>query len=463
MTAAVILQYVAYLLFLFIFIQRVRRGESLIGIVLTASLVLPDIYGIEITNVILFMIIGAAWIVVRKKQKIVVSQEVLLYVAAYGGMLLWQFIAWSLHNRADLLSELRSSFAVLKYPLLIVALYIYDVQREGKRRECEKEIYRTITIMNILNVIACIVQKANKDLALKFFGSWCSYSAFHMEELSNASKYYRAYGLWESAMSLGIYALISVAFLFYCGDIRKKQINWYLNLGMSLLLGIVSLTKTFFLGMVVLLIMESMIYFGAFLSKIREKRMEKRDVFGIVGVLLGGIVLTIGIQSVYEWSTSGWTYLHYYLGFLYDPLRAFSTRLSPDGTLWDTIKVIQEHWLMGVGLIPVGQEFVGDNAYAVLLHAGGIVAFLVIVGMYVWWMIRCVQSSQTKMAIVLLIWLLCGFSLPIFIAYKICLIPVSLYLFTKGANGDEKNTYDGETSGCRWSRDIYHWNVSIYR
>lgn len=443
----ILLRFLVYLVVVFCYMLNVRRGKSLIGISVAASCLLPDIYGIDPSNFILFILI---FIVVQRSiyiRKIILSKEVLIYIFYCSLIFMIQILSWIIKNPVKMDRAFISSFSVLRYPIIISLLYMYESSNGITRNIALDEIYNSISIINIANILASILQKINKNVAFALFRDWYSYSGTYVSELSHVSRYYRVYGTWNSAVTLGVYALISLAILFYIRTKRNKKL-WILNVICSGLLGVFSLTKTFFIGIVIFMIFEYVLYLYYF---IKNSCLTVTKIIQFLLFMLAGISFIFSIDYFYEWSKYNWSHLHFYLGCIYHPISAFSSRLSSNGTLAKTLEVIKENLLIGVGPLPIAGELVGDNAYIVLLHNGGLMSLFITILLFGRWFFKGVYTRDREWIIVLLIWLACGLSLPVLMTYKVCLLPGILYIFVKGGWNNEVCSNDGKASGCRWN------------
>ena len=139
------------------------------------------------------------------------------------------------------------------------------------------------------------------------------------------------------------------------------------------------------------------------------------------------------------------------MSYVYNPISAFDSRLSSTGTLSKTLEVVGDNIIWGVGSIPIKGELIGDNVYVVLLHAGGMVALLIYFGIYCKWIYKCISVKKYELVLVVILYLLSGFSLPIGWNYKVCMLPCILYFMLESETNYEESNYDSKTFGCRWS------------
>ena len=419
--------YAVYIIFLIIFIRNVLTKESLVGVCICSCILLPAINGIDAANFVFVAMALLTGVTIIKERIIKTNRQIVYYLLAYSVIIAIQFFSWIIKNPNDLSLELRSSFAALKYPFIVFFLFGYECRVEHPYEL--KRLTNSIEIINMCNLIACIAQKIMKAGALKYFGNWYSYSQTYIAEITRAGRYYRAYGTWETAMSLGIYCLIAISVLIYIEHSEQKKVRYMTDIVCCVVLGILSLTKTFFIGIVIIIVYEIVL---AFVDRYKSGKVTVATIRNGVITFAGIIFLVAGFQGVYKWSEKGWSHLHYYLGYVLHPFSAFSSRLSSTGSLVGSLEIIRNNLLIGVGSVPMNGELIGDNVYIVLLHAGGICALLIFLLLYGGWIVKCVVRANYDMVLVLVIFLLCGFSLPVGWAYKICVIPCILYLIIEG-------------------------------
>jgi len=287
---------------IFFLIFNIRKRKSLIGITIIASFLLPDIQGVDASNIIFLVLMFVAVQYSIYKRIIFIPKEIINYLFCCSLIFCQEILSWAIKNPIEVSTAFISSFSVLRYPMIIFFLYIYESSGGSTRSIAIDEIYRAIIIVNIANMIACILQKTNKNMAFIVFSDWYSYSNTYIAELSRASRYYRAYGTWNSAVTLGVYALISLAILFYVRDEKNNRL-WLLNIICCCLLGILSLTKMFFLGIVMFIILEYILYL---FHLIKNKRFTIINIIHIFLFILTGILLVYGINYCYEWSRYNW-------------------------------------------------------------------------------------------------------------------------------------------------------------
>ncbi len=433
-----ILHLVSYLWLL----KKTLNKESIIDTVLVVSMLLPDIGYIEATNFILVILLLYIGIYIQNR-KLLVNKEVIAYWLSMFLVVLVTTISWLISGGNAPSNAGAALFGIIRYPTIIFLLAIYENTITNCNYKRVEKIYHAIMIISIVNVIACIFQKINKGYALQVFSSLYSYSQSHINELTRASKYYRAYGTWESPMSLGIYSLIALSILVLNKEIRNKK-TWLLNISLCVIIGMMSLTKSFFLGMVIFIVCT---YVMSYFEFFKKKHFSAISLTAYTAGVIAIPIMFLLFSKAYDWSQKAWPHLHYYLGFIINPQNVLASRLSQTGSLNETLEMIKNHFLIGVGPISVRGELVGDNEFVVLLHGGGIAVLIIAIGILFSWIMKCIVQQDIRTVIILLIWILSGFSLPVLFHYKICLLPICYYLILKSEIGvnehvQAKDLYD---------------------
>lgn len=433
------MKYVVYCVAFLWLLHRIKNRKSIYDVVLIMALLLPDISTVEASNILMIVLLGIT-VFKRTNQKLCIQKDILYYVIGMMLIAVISLVSWCISGGTDAGAALRATLAVIRYPIIIFLTVVYENDFSFSSDEYIHHLYKVITVINIVEIFSCILQKLNKVWALNLFGTWYSYSDFHMAELQASSKYYRAYGTWDSPMSLGIAALLCMCLLLHEKKLRQKKL-WLLNMICSFTVGVMSLTKTFFLGVIILAIISCLSYA---VKNMKKKNYSVKDICGAVGIIIFALSCFVSFFAIYEWSRESWPHLHYYMGYIYEPLSAFKTRLSSTGSLADTLRVIKDNWLIGVGPVSLKGELIGDNAVILLLHNGGILACGIAVWIFGGWVAKCFLRREYNTLLILGIWMLCGMSLPVLTNYKICLLPISYYVIVSWHKREELDTCEKE-------------------
>lgn len=235
--------------------------------------------------------------------------------------------------------------------------------------------------------------------------------------------FYRMFGASYSPTILGGYILVAFTFLLACVlEKRKKRMGRDLCLlTVTLLIGLLAFSKTVILGVCIIFVLE------AGWCVFHLNKCNKKALFQCMGVIIGAFLLVI----VIAYPTRLWGQVQYYFGkILRSPTSALNTRYGNGvmstsfkslvasnkisdyvNTTYLTMALIKEHPLVGVGLIPIMGEFIGDSQYITILHYGGILLFLVFLFFYLEVFVTHYKSGKLSQFMVLVAIGLCGISM----------------------------------------------------
>lgn len=229
----------------------------------------------------------------------------------------------------------------------------------------------------LINVVVAVVQVASPETVDVFLQLYGRESQGVLQRYASQGTISRAMGTMESPVNLGALSLLG----FALGSARllrrgRERVAWTLIVA-SVVCGLVSLTKTFYLGAPLLVIV--ILFLGLLPTHlteyVRPGRISRLSVNGLIAVALAA-----GIAYGAVWLRRMGLSVTYYASFLFSPREAFATRYDEaGGVLATTLDVIADNWLLGVGMTTPAEEFIGDSAYVVLLHHGGLVGLALFV------------------------------------------------------------------------------------
>lgn len=251
-------------------------------------------------------------------------------------------------------------------------------------------LIRAIMYANIFHFLMGIFQLLSAEMG--YFVTYQLYAYEGRQGPLNVTRdigaFQRIFGASYSPTILGAYILVSIAFLMAVVLTGKavKMEKILLLLALSLVVGLMAFSKTVIIGIFIIFFIE--IVWCAF----HMSQCNKRYLFWCASIIAGGFLLVTAVA----FSTRLWGQVQYYFGkILQNPLAALSTRYGNgvlesssdilsnaaalskyENTSYLTVALIKEHPFMGVGLLPVASEFIGDSQYITVLHHGGIVLFL---------------------------------------------------------------------------------------
>lgn len=256
-----------------------------------------------------------------------------------------------------------------------------------------------------INLAFSILQICFPQFTQLFHDLYSKKSATTLDYYLEVGYFNRGVGTFGTPTVLGVFSLLSFCLFYfelkYSAFLKFKM--W--GLVFSLLCGLLSLSKTFLLGIPMLFISEFLINIYNTKGKIRMRiHFNKRLIFILLFlVLLGTIVINLLIKNGFS--------ILWYLGFLLEPEKALATRYDTDtGILDGLLSVIKDNPFIGVGETVLPGVFVGDSSYVCMLYSVGFLGlflFLILWGKLLLQLLRSDKSYYSH--IFLLITLLMTF------------------------------------------------------
>jgi len=199
----------------------------------------------------------------------------------------------------------------------------------------------------------------------------------------------RSTGVFESPVYNAVYFLLSLALVWYLllSNIRANLVHkWvlYLLMGLIILAGVTTLTSTFFLGIIFLILVSSFL--------IGRKHPRAFFQFALTSLLVVGVSTALLFPYLLNQSAFAGTLSHkiqqIYSGAI------FSSRYSStDGILAGTYTAILERPFLGWGLIRATRDvFVGDSIYVSILYQSGLIGLALFL-----WLIFSVLKHMWRM------------------------------------------------------------------
>lgn len=268
--------------------------------------------------------------------------------------------------------------ATLKYPVSVEWIRLQGLLRFAVilglvREVLDRSAIRTVVgLVLLVNIVVAGLQLAIPGAAELFFELYGRQSQAVLERYAGQGRILRPVGTMESPVRLGAIGLFGFA-VAYASMLRGRSSPEDKRLmALAVLAGILSATKTFIVGMPLVLGVGGLVKWfsigtGPRLSfpRIRPRSAGRMAFFGllIVGAAAGGAA----------WLQQQQIPIGYYLEFLVDPQGVFSTRFGVGGSLTEAIGVISDNWVLGVGMTLPDNEFLGDSGYVNLAHDAGLI------------------------------------------------------------------------------------------
>lgn len=358
--------------------------------------------------IVLFIYI---WIV---KGKIFINKT-----SRYTVLLLFNLImclvSWMLFSRNDIITVVTYSLGIIKYIVLIGECWTLNRQFQDN---ILIDLFWYITIVVFSNTIFLLFQKNFFTQSLNILKEILSSNEYaYAISGTFAGRYTRYGGFFKYPMHLGLFSTLSFAFLLgFKTSTRKKTVLKILILCCTLFNGIMSSTKSFFIGAVIVYIVYVIQNF-VYVKNRRSIYISMITLFTVLFLYLFRYQLLKLIDTYFG------AYASYYanaiLDFFNNTASVFSTRLGEHGAITSLLQVVKENILFGVGPSSIQGESVMDNALLVILHNGGIVSLLSVFWYYFETLKQLMKSRESFLLIVAI--LACGMGFQIWIASPLTL------------------------------------------
>lgn len=244
----------------------------------------------------------------------------------------------------------------------------------------KKIIGRILFIVAVVNLFLSILQFVNPELVKRIFMIWYPSSLKQLQAINM----YRAVGTFASPAGFGYFALLSLHFSFM-GYFQKntttasfKNNLYRISLVMiSIIIGTLSASKTFFFGSVMLI---SGLYFARFFKKDERQRYRKKIFHPRHLIIYALLILSIVFffSSLFVTTESVQRSWFYISNQLKKPFSS-SVYARYGYFLTDLEKMIYKIFPYGTGFLKTGKNeeaFIGDSGFLVILLFGGIFAFV---------------------------------------------------------------------------------------
>lgn len=373
-------------------IKDIERGTK-ISIIFT--LIGPNIFGFSYELISIFTLF-LCWILIDRQHRMFNTPlglyelcALLVILSAIVMTGIYAIVADISYNVIGVLGTVR----------IFIAIYIYKIyfQRDGFEKLVEILVWAVL-----INAVAVIVQMTIPSSVNFFYDLYWKPSLTPLGAMVELGYFSRAFGTFGTPLYLSLLVLLAFAVFFYMWLTDKKWVRWAILCVISVICCYLSYSKTSYFGLVIIIALE---YVMVLASK-RGRSMPAKT-------LMLGAVFVIGIAALLVLAKDN-PKLQYYLGFFKDPLSIFETRYGDEGNLQDLIEVFKEHWLFGVGVSAIRGEFVGDSAYYVALHDGGVVLLATYLILFGYMTIQAIKRKDILSITLMIVYLLIGFGTVIF-------------------------------------------------
>jgi hypothetical protein len=264
-----------------------------------------------------------------------------------------------------------------------------------------------VTVLTV-NCIFAFIQLSNPSSVVFFASAYGKESQVPLLAMAKMGYFSRAVGSFGSPVNLGAFALLCFAYFLGLLLDRNRNLPNILGLCMAFICGILSCTKTFILGVPILVLLGIM--FFVFISKKEIKAPSLKTIKYVLIIIF--LLVFMGPWTVSYVESKG-VPIHWYLAFLEKPFEALETRYdSYTGGQAQAIKVTKENPIIGVGFTNPQGEFKGDSTYVGILHDTGLIGAIIFLIIFMYISKWILQSRDASKFLVFTCLLLSSFALP---------------------------------------------------
>lgn len=426
-----------FLIFQFVITYRLIKGKAITAWLMTLAMLSPKIVGVDSLYIVIPWLI-LLYLMFRRTTKIAMPK----YLIQFSAVVLWVFVIYSLSwmflNRNDLSSFILREAGLAK--LLLIIILCYNIDYKVNSYNVWHEVYKLIKLTIFINIIVVIYQVTNTTGAIGLLqGFLGELSNSYLQSVTQYGYFSRYSGLFAYPMSLGVFTLFAYVFLLFYKE-RLDKYNLITFVG-TLVLGFMSSTKTFVLGFVVFTIIWVITMFIS-------KKIKLTNIF-LVFVLMGLFMyLSLNFEVLVRFVAENFGQnFAYYLNFLKEPMSAFNTRYSEEATLIGYMpEFISRYWFMGVGPASINGEFTGDSAVYELMHNGGALVLIPVIGFYINLALVTLKRKQLRMFCLISALLITGIGFNTWIGDQNCLWMYYLIVTGQSIAAGKKDSYSENQS-----------------
>ena len=304
-----------------------------------------------------------------------------------------------------------SSFPIMDMYAFFRFMFLVYLFHKNFKTDLVKNIDMILTIVLIVNTVFCVCQMSGLLSVRFFYNLYYKESLYPLKGQLEIGSFSRAFGSFGSPLIIACVSALS--FSFYLGtsmfNYEGEKVNHkLLKIAMSLVCGILSMSKTVILSIPVIIVVALLYYLIE--SKKRGKKI-KILIFFVAGLA----VFLIGFFFLANYLNEKGYAINYYLSFLTNPLSSLDTRYS--GNLVNTTAIIKSNILFGVGSAVFTDVYVGDSLYYSLLYQVGVVGLLLFLLPLFVVLLRSFNRNFKIEGLLIMCFLLIGVGSPVQLAF----------------------------------------------
>ncbi|KIL40133.1 hypothetical protein SD70_15785 [Gordoniibacillus kamchatkensis] len=377
-------------------IKNIKTGLMLY-VIFVILLPVIKIFGLTVSYEIFFFMPLLILVLVKKSRIYINGIHSLLFL--YLLLTLLSTLLTVLFNSEATLMVL-GVFGLIRSILLIVLLSL--MFNDG-----HEKIETIFFVVIFVNLIVVLIQMMYPQSVKVFYDLYYKEGLTPLKTYLELGRFYRGLGTFGTPIYLGILSLIIVAFTFSKFLSSRYSLKNIIAFFCSLVCGLISLTKIFLLGMLIIVVSGILLYvLLGYYKNIKSKQL----LFFLFTIIMSALAL----NEIVKYSRQSGFFIDYYIEYLTKPFEAFETRYdSSSGNLINTYLTFTDHPFFGVGKTIFTNEFIGDSALITILHDTGAIGIAIYILIFMKLLILQLKDKNITGVLIIITLLLTGFAAPV--------------------------------------------------
>lgn len=369
-------------IFLGYFFFCIASQKNISCVVFLSFIIIPTIsirsFHISLTYV---WIVVFAVTILLAKYELKITRMAFLYCVITILIIMVYAIAYGIKNYDANLRQLVQIVLVhSKYVILMLEVCVILENVKGRTDGLQQAFKIGVVINSIVVALQVLFPLKTAEIVDAIF---YRENSINQSQAIVDGQYGRLSGVFQFPALSGVFSLLAISYFVTQNKIIK---NKKIYVCLAVFCGIASMSKTFYIGIFIVAIV--WIAQGV-------KSMNRKAVRICVLLLFFMALFFIYYDKIIVWLMSVNINMAYYVSTILNPLKAMAARYDlQSGFLMDTIEVVNENLLIGVGPYSVQGEFVGDNGYITIIHNGGLIAFFLVAAFYCLTLLKTVKTKD---------------------------------------------------------------------
>lgn len=367
-----------------------RKLALLIYITLAIIAPITNIFGAKVSYEILgFFPLLFFYLISKKSRKV---SKISIYLISYFSIFILSTLVSNLIHSPR--NEFLAIFGVARMILLFL-IFIDDTKNLNI-------IKKALQIALFTNILAMIMQFILPNAVEIFNKLYVKESSTAISWFLQVGRFTRLTGTFTNTAPAGYFFLVVLAIHLVEYTKTRSKFNAVIII-VSLIGGLATVSKTFYIGCPILLLANFILYTSM-------KSKEKNSVKGLDFKKPAIIIITVLGIILFNNFTSNKLSTSYYIENL-GLSKIFVSRYSAQsGVLMETIDVIKDNLLIGVGATKISNEFVGDSLYVSILHGTGLLGLIIIGFLMIKLTLTNIKKANRQNLLLLVCILMIGFA-----------------------------------------------------